>query len=127
MAFNVKQAFAEFMKESVNLDAGLTAYALKCRNALLANISEFNARDGFFNLWENFSVHCGALARKTQCRELDDIDLMIGLLDESAKYCLGDPWHDARVIASPNSAAHRKCNRDCYLAGQRLSCSDVSR
>ena len=44
---------------------------------MLSKISEFNNQDEFFVLCEDFNLHFGSFARKTQCRELNDIDLMI--------------------------------------------------
>ena len=92
MATTVKMAFSEFMKNNVNLDPDVTKNARMSRDNLLSNIAEFNEKDGFFELCDSFNVHFGSFARRTKCRELDDIDLMIGIAANGATYFLNNAF-----------------------------------
>lgn len=85
MVKTVLESFDEFMSNCVNLDKEVVAAARKSRDNLLENISEFVDED-FFKLCSDYNVHFGSFARKTKCRELDDIDLMIGISAEGALY-----------------------------------------
>ena len=82
MATTVNSAFQEFMKNIVNLDPDIVSSARDSRDNLLDNIDEFNGEDGFFKLYKDANVHFGSFARKTKPRELNDIDLMIGISAE---------------------------------------------
>ena len=82
------------------------------RDNLLNNIAEFGEQDGFFDLCDEFNVHFGSFARKTKCRELDDIDLMIGIAANGATYNQYDPWDNVRITASTINLAQKNCIRD---------------
>lgn len=110
MATTVNMAFNEFMRDSVNLDPNVVSRARASRDNLLANISEFNHAPDFFNLYEDINVHFGSFARKTKCRELDDIDLMIGISGDGGKYRGDDPWDNVRIIASETNPAQQECS-----------------
>lgn len=112
MAITVNIAFSEFMSNTVNLDADVVSNARKSRDNLLANIAEFSSKDGFFNLYDGFNVHYGSFARKTKCRELDDIDLMIGIAANGATYNSSDPWDNVRITANTNDTAQKSCVRE---------------
>jgi len=112
MATTVNGAFIDFMRDKVNLDSKIVVDARKSRDNLLQNIAEFNGQDGFFNLWEPFNLHFGSFARKTKCRELDDIDLMIGVSADGATYCPLDPWDNIKINSSTSNSAHKDCTRD---------------
>lgn len=112
MATTVNNAFDEFMKEVVNLDKDIVSKARSSRDNLLSNIAEFDNATDFFDLCESFNVHFGSFARKTKCRELDDIDLMIGISANGATYCSSDPWDDVRITPSSNNAAQLDCQND---------------
>lgn len=109
MATTVDTAFSKFMKDIVNLDPDITKNARDSRDNLLANISEFDDKDDFFDLCESFNVHFGSFARRTKCRELDDIDLMIGIAASGASYFEYDPWDSTRITASKTNAAQVAC------------------
>lgn len=111
MATTVNGAFSEFMKEIVNLDVDVVSSANKSRDNLLDNIGEFDDKEGFFDLYKPFNVHFGSFARKTKCRELDDIDLMIGISANGATYNQDDPWDNVRITASTENQAQRECAR----------------
>lgn len=112
MATTVNNAFSEFMKDIVNLDADVVSAAYKSRDNLLDNIDEFDNDDGFFDLHKPFNVHFGSFARKTKCRELDDIDLMIGISAKGATYNQNDPWDNVQITASTENQAQKDCTRD---------------
>lgn len=110
MATTVNSAFDQFMKDTVNLDPSTVSAARKSRDNLLDNISEFS-EDNFFTLCQDFNVHFGSFARKTKCRELNDIDLMIGISACGATYNEYDPWDNVRITASTEDAAQIDCTR----------------
>ena len=108
MATTVNAAFKEFMKDIVNLDPDVVSAARISRDNLLDNIAEFDEKDGFFDLYEGFNVHFGSFARKTKCRELDDIDLMIGIAANGATYNQDDPWDNVRITASTGKTTQKE-------------------
>ena len=112
MATTVNNAFAEFMRDVVNLDPDVVSAARVSRDNLLNNISEFDNKDGFFDLCESFNVQFGSFARKTKCRELDDIDLMIGIAANGATYNSDDSWNNVRITASTANASQKDCMRE---------------
>lgn len=112
MATTVNNAFDEFMKDIVNLDPEIVSAARVSRDNLLDNIAEFDDKDGFFDLCDSFNVHFGSFARKTKCRELDDIDLMIGIAANGATYNSNDPWDNVKITASTTNSAQKDCTRD---------------
>ena len=112
MATTVNNAFDEFMKDIVNLDPDVVSNARESRDNLLENIAEFDDEDGFFDLCQDFNVHFGSFARKTKCRELDDIDLMIGIAANGATYNSSDPWDDVHITASTTNQAQKDCIRE---------------
>lgn len=111
MATSVNNAFAEFMKDVVNLDSDVVSKARSSRDNLLENIAEFD-NDDFFNLHQGFNVHFGSFARKTKCRELNDIDLMIGISANGATYNSSDPWDDVHMTANADIAIQADCAND---------------
>ena len=112
MATTVNNAFDEFMRDIVNLDSDIVSKARESRDNLLENIAEFDDEDGFFDLYEGYNVHFGSFARKTKCRELDDIDLMIGIAANGATYNSSDPWDDVHITASTTNQAQKDCTRE---------------
>ena len=85
MATTVNNAFEEFMRDIINLDKDTVSAARISRDNLLSNIAEFSEEDGFFTLCSEYNEHFGSFARKTKCRKLDDIDLMIGISAKDRK------------------------------------------
>lgn len=112
MATTVNNAFSEFMTDIVNLDKDIVSEAKKSRDNLLENIAEFDDADDFFDLCQDFNVHFGSFSRKTKCRELDDIDLMIGISANGATYNSSDPWDNVQITASTSNSAQKDCARD---------------
>lgn len=85
MASTVNNAFAEFMKNIVNLDPDITSKARKSRDNLIDNINSFSDNDDFFSIYQDKNLKFGSFARRTKIRELDDIDLMICLSAEGTR------------------------------------------
>lgn len=111
MAKTVNDAFEEFMRDTVNLDPNVVYKAKASRDNLLENISEVAEDDDFFELHSGFNFHTGSFARKTKCRELDDIDLLIGISANGATYNSYDPWDDVHITASASNSAQKECTR----------------
>lgn len=112
MATTVNNAFDEFMKNTINLDAEIVSKARKSRDNLLYNIAEFSQADRFFKLYDGYNEYFGSFARKTKCRELDDVDLMIGISANGATYNSDDPWNNIRITASKSDSGQSECTRD---------------
>lgn len=121
MAITVKNCFEEFMRDYVNLDPEVTEDARSSRDNLLKNIAEFSGNDGFFYLCEEYNIQFGSFARKTKCRELDDIDLMIGIHAHGATYWSSDPWDSITITAGTDSSAQMECaNEDGTLNSTKV-------
>jgi len=87
MASTVNQAFNTFKKNVVNLDTDISKTARNSRDWLLEQIANFKVKDNTFPvLYSDINIHFGSFARKTKIRELDDIDLMIGLSAQGSTY-----------------------------------------
>lgn len=87
MVSTVIQAFNEFMKDTVNLDPEITKKAIASRDWLTSQIDNFKSKDiDFPTSYEDINIHFGSFARKTKIRELDDIDMMIGLSGQGSTY-----------------------------------------
>lgn len=86
MASTVNNAFAEFLKGRVNLDANETKTARSSRDWLITQIHGFSDQDAFPELYSEKDVFFGSFARKTKIRALDDIDIMICLSAQGSTY-----------------------------------------
>lgn len=121
MATTVNYAFSLFMTNAVNLDKDIVSAARSSRDNLLENISEFDNAENFFDLCQDFNVHFGSFSRKTKCRELDDIDLMIGISANGATYNSSDPWDNVRMTPSTSNSAQKDCvNSDGTLNSNKV-------
>jgi hypothetical protein len=113
MAASVVQAFNEFMKNTVNLDPETTKKAIGSRDWLINQITNFKAKDiDFPTSFEAININYGSFARKTKIRELDDIDIMIGLSGQGSTYMsyinkveitVSAEAHDLLKLCHPNS------------------------
>lgn len=112
MIITTKTAFDFFMKNIVNLDSSTVSNARKSRDNLLEKIQGFSGTDDFFDLCSDFNVHFGSFARKTKCRELDDIDLMIGISANGATYNSFDNWDEVRINANQKEQIQVDCMND---------------
>ena len=111
MITTVNGAFDKFMKDVVNLDKEVVSNARSSMDNLLNNIDEFSD-DDFFHLWNEINIQYGSFARKTKCRKLDDIDLMIGISADGATYDGTRPWNDITITASGSNRKQIECSND---------------
>jgi hypothetical protein len=80
MALTVNSAFGEFMEDQVNLDGDESELARSSRDWLVGQIAALpNRTIDFPTLYHDIDIHFGSFARKTKIRELDDLDMVIGL------------------------------------------------
>jgi hypothetical protein len=86
MASTVNNAFAEFLKDKVNLDPDETKNAKGSRDWLVEQIHKFEEKDDFPTLYNEKDIFFGSFARRTKIRELDDIDIMICLHAQGSTY-----------------------------------------
>lgn len=120
MAMTVDEAFKEFMDEVVNLDPDVVTQARKSRDNLLENIDDLN-QDDFFRLHKEFNVGFGSFSRRTKCRELNDIDLMIGIAADGATYSENGSWDNIVMTASRiNKTQQECCNEDGTLNSTKV-------
>lgn len=104
MAKSVIQAFNEFLKDTVNLDQDITLKARASRDWLMKKISEFPVKQTDFpKLYGEINIHFGSFARKTKIRELDDIDMMIGLAGEGSTYIENSNGVEIHVSSNASS------------------------
>lgn len=81
---NISSRFNEYIKDYVNLDPEVTKSARESRDKMLDKLKKLLNEDRTLpNLYEDI-IHFGSFNRKTKCRKLDDIDLMICLSSEGS-------------------------------------------
>ena len=85
MAITVNNAFAEFMKEKVNLEQEKTKTARSSRDNLIDNIKGFSGDTDFFEVYKDKILRFGSFERRTKIRPIDDIDLMLCLSGEGTR------------------------------------------
>ncbi|MBP3710274.1 MAG: hypothetical protein J6I73_07735 [Treponema sp.] len=120
MIRTVNSAFDKFMKDVVNLDKDSVANARSSMKNLLDNIQDFD-NDEFFHLWKDINIQYGSFARKTKCRKLDDIDLMIGISADGATYDGSVSWNDIAITASYSNQTQQDCaNEDGTLNSTKV-------
>lgn len=85
MATTVNNAFAEFMKEKVNVEQEKAKIARSSRDNLIDNIKEFSGDTDFFEVYKDKILRFGSFERRTKIRPIDDIDLMICLSGEGMR------------------------------------------
>ena len=87
MATSVITAFNEFLRDKVNLDPDVTRTARSSLEWLLEQIHGFpDAESTFPHLYTEKDISFGSFARRTKIRELDDVDVIIGLFAGGATY-----------------------------------------
>lgn len=104
MATTVNGAFNDFLKSTVNLDSGVTSNARSSRDWLVSQIDKFDSKAGFPTLYNDIDIYFGSFARRTKIRELDDIDIIIGLSAQGGTY-YEDPWGKIEITV-PDSATN---------------------
>lgn len=89
----------KYIENEVDLNPNVVTKAKKSRDNLLKNFANLG-RDGAFDFMgsneQYFTGHFGSFARKTQCQQLDDIDLMIILRANGAIYT-EYKWDDIEI------------------------------
>ncbi len=112
MATTVNDAFDDFLKYTVNLDSDITSTARGSRDWLIEQIEKFDSQEGFPKLYSGIDIHFGSFARRTKIRELDDIDLMIGLSGQGSTYT--EDYYGKVQIIVPSSASdlYSLCHKD---------------
>lgn len=110
MAITVNSAFSEFLTNFVNLDPEDTKGARASRDWLMKQIEAIpEKRKEFPPLYTDVHIHYGSFARRTKIRELDDLDMIIGLK------ALGSTYLDSGGkigITVPNGIALRNLCHD---------------
>lgn len=80
MATTVNTAFSEFLSGRVNLDPDEVDGARRSRDWLMSQIDEIPTRmPEFPRLYSDVHIHYGSFARRTKIRDLDDLDMIIGI------------------------------------------------
>ena len=103
VATSVISAFKEFQRDSVNLDSDQTKIARASRDWLVDQIHSFPSSELTFPyLYSEYDIFFGSFARRTQIREIDDIDIMICLHAEGSSY-VGDTT-DIKVTVSQTAS-----------------------
>ena len=105
MAQTVTQAFNEFNKDIVNLDADRTKTARSSRDWLINQLNQFPLKiDDFPTLYESKHIKFGSFARNTKIRPLDDIDLFLTFNANGATYLKSLLHTNTYSITVPESA-----------------------
>lgn len=87
MPTTVNAAFAQFLTDAVNLDGDVVKVARASRDWLVRQIHALPDTHGDVPaLWHDIDLHYGSFARRTKIRELDDIDLLVGLAGKGTTY-----------------------------------------
>ena len=80
MAKTAVAAIDQLLRDSINLDKEVVSIARNSRDWLLGQIKALPAKDDEFPpLYLERNLHYGSFARGTKIRELDDIDVIIGV------------------------------------------------
>lgn len=104
MASTVNNAFAEFLRDTVNLDPDETETARSSRDWLKKQINALPDRYSEFPLLvDKYHLNYGSFARRTKIRELNDIDIMIGLHAQGSTH----RYYDDHVELTVNAYANR--------------------
>ncbi len=87
MATTVNAAFAQFLRDIVNLDPEVTKTARTSRDWLMEQVHGFpSGSDDFPYLYSEMDIFFGSFARNTKIRELNDIDVMVAFAAYGAYY-----------------------------------------
>jgi hypothetical protein len=111
-------AFNLFLKEVVNLDSDVTKTARASRNWLFERIGEMPSQHpNFPRLYQEVDIHYGSFARRTKIRELDDIDLIVGISALGSTYL---QFPDRVELAVPDGITLRNyCHDGTNLLNSR--------
>ena len=114
MASTVDTAFAEFLKDSVNLAPADSKGARTSRTWLRGQLHAFDdSHDDFPRRYADKDIDFGSFARKTKIRELDDVDLIHGLTADGATYL--DHGSYVSITTAPGTRLAGFCFKDSEL------------
>lgn len=114
MASTVNTAFAEFLKDIVNLDPEDSKGARASRTWLRGQLHGFDdAHADFPRRYTDQDIDFGSFARKTKIRELDDVDLIHCLTADGATYL--DHGSYVSITTAPGSRLAGFCFQDSDL------------
>jgi hypothetical protein len=117
----IKQWFDKLSQNYVDLDSNQVARARASRDWLIDRIHEFCDNGKSFPLLCNkYDINFGSFARKTKIRPLDDIDIIIGLNGEGARY--EDKSLTTHIIVDDNYSWLR---RYCFDGSNKVSSRKV--
>lgn len=118
MAITVNAAFKEFLGERVNLDPKATVLARSSRDWLLDQILRFPSRHVDFPvLYSNVNIHYGSFARRTKIRELDDLDMIVGISALGTTYL--DDGNTVQMTVPDGIALRAFCHDGTALLNSR--------
>lgn len=126
MATTVNTAFSEFMKNYVNLDSTKTETARKSRENLKTNIHDLGKSGTLFDLASQNDLYFGSFSRKTKIRELDDIDMMIGLSGYNTLYS-SSTWDNIKMSIKDNDCQFNDyCDSNGYISSTKIKNKFIS-
>ena len=120
MATTVNNAFSLFVSRIVDLDPEQARKARASRDNLKDNIHRLGGKNGFFDLASDNDLYFGSFSRKTKIRELDDIDMMIGMNGGDTTYIVNS-WDDIKMcVKNSNSKFAHFCDQNGYISSTRV-------
>jgi len=118
MATTVTAAFSQFLKEVVNLDPDETQTARGSRDWLIQQINGIPSLHAEFpTLYSEVHIHYGSFSRRTKIRDLDDIDLIIGLSALGTTYA--DLGGSIQLTVPDGIALRSYCHDESNLLNSR--------
>ena len=117
MAANVIRAFEDFLANEVTLDTLETAKARRSRDWLVTQIDAIRQDDEFPILYPEVHTHYGSFARNTKIRELDDVDLIVGISALGTTYL--DNAGTVTMTVPDGIALRRLCHEGTALLNSR--------
>jgi hypothetical protein len=110
MAKTAVAAIDQMLRDSVNLHSADVSTARASRDWLLTQINGWPEKDSEFPpLYSQINLHYGSFARRTKIRELDDIDLMIGLKGLGTTYTT-EPGGTVKLKVPDGIALRQLCH-----------------
>ena len=119
MAKTVNQAFDIFLKNVVNLDSEQTRRARHSRDWMIGQVSKFQNDRRFPDLYPEIDMYFGSFARRTKIRELDDIDLMIGI-DVTDSFWSSESDRIELLVPEHKNVLKRLCHPNTNRLNSRL-------
>lgn len=118
MATTVIAAFNKFLSDQVNLDSSVTTQARTSRNWLREQIQTLSSKhDDFPVLYLDVDIYYGSFARRTKIRELDDLDMIVGISAMGTTY--QDYSNTVRLIVPYGIALRELCHEGTNLLNSR--------